>query len=53
MSEDELISKFRGCLEFGLGATRADANRLADAIMHLDTAPDAAAVIIGAFPQAK
>lgn len=53
MSEGELLAKFRGCLEFGLGATRADADRLADAIMSIDTAADAAAAIVGAFPQPK
>ncbi len=53
MSEDELLVKFRGCLEFGLGAARADTDRLADAIMHLDTMADAAAGLVGAFPQRK
>jgi 2-methylcitrate dehydratase PrpD len=53
MSEDELISKFRGCLEFGLNASRADADKLADAVMKLETATDAAATIVGAFPQSK
>jgi 2-methylcitrate dehydratase PrpD len=50
MSEDELIEKFHGCFEFGLGATRTDADRLAAAVMNLETATDAAAVILGAFP---
>lgn len=53
MSEDELLAKFRDCLEFGLGARRADADRLADAVMNLDTAEDAAAAIVGAFPQSE
>jgi len=53
MGEDELIAKFRGCLEFGLGASRADADRLADAVMNIDTATDAAAAIVGAFPRSK
>jgi hypothetical protein len=53
MSEDELIAKFRGCLEFGLNASRADADKLADAIMNIDKATVAAAVIVGAFPQSK
>jgi 2-methylcitrate dehydratase PrpD len=53
MSEDELMAKFRTCLEFGLGATSADADRLAGAIMQLDTASDAAAAIVDAFPQPK
>ena len=29
MSEDELIAKFRACLDFGLGASRPQADRLA------------------------
>ena len=53
MSEDELFAKFRACLEFGLGATDADADRLAGTIMDLDTAPDAAAAIVGAFPRQR
>ncbi len=53
MSEDELIAKFRGCLEFGLGASRADADKLAAAVMNIDTAADASAAIVGAFPQSK
>jgi 2-methylcitrate dehydratase PrpD len=53
MSEDELLAKFRSCLEFGLGAARADTDRLADAIMHLDAMNDAAAGIIGAFPRCE
>jgi 2-methylcitrate dehydratase PrpD len=53
MSEDELIAKFRGCLEFGLNASRADADKLADAIMKLETATDTAATIVGAFPSSR
>ena len=53
MSEDELFAKFRACLEFGLGATDAEADRLAGTIMDLDTAPDAAAAIVGAFPRQR
>ncbi|HEV2009275.1 MAG TPA: MmgE/PrpD family protein [Burkholderiales bacterium] len=51
MSEDELLAKLRGCLEFGLGAKRADVDRLADTVMKLETAADVAAVIVGEFPQ--
>ena len=52
MSEDELLAKFRGCLEYGLGAKRADADKLAAAIMSLENATDAGAAIVGAFPPA-
>jgi 2-methylcitrate dehydratase PrpD len=53
MSEDELLNKFRDCLEFGVGAKRADAGKLADAVMNIDKATDAAAAIVGAFPGSK
>lgn len=53
MSEDELLVKFRDCLEFGVGATRDAADKLADAIMHIDSATDAGAALVGAFPQGK
>ena len=53
MSEDELLGKFRGCLEFGLGAKRVYADRLADAVMMLETATVAALVIVREFPKAK
>lgn len=53
MSEDELLAKFRDCLEFGAGATRADADKLAAAIMNIENATDAGAALVGAFPQAK
>jgi len=53
MSEDELLNKFRSCLEFGLNASRADADRLADVVMTIDTATDSAAAIVGAFPVSR
>jgi 2-methylcitrate dehydratase PrpD len=52
MSEDELLAKFRDCLDFGAGAGRADADKLADAIMHIEDATDVGAALVGAFPQA-
>jgi 2-methylcitrate dehydratase PrpD len=51
MSEDELLAKFRDCLDFGVGASRADADRLADVIMNIESAHDVGAVLVGAFPQ--
>jgi 2-methylcitrate dehydratase PrpD len=50
MSEDELLTKFHGCLEFGIGASRAESDRLADVALKLETAGDAAAAIVNAFP---
>ncbi len=52
MSEDELLAKFRDCLDFGVGATRADADRLAHVIMNIENANDVGAAFVGAFPQA-
>ncbi len=53
MSEEEVLEKFRDCLDYGLGAARADADRLAEAIMHIDSAGDAGAAIVAVFPQAN
>ena len=53
MSEDELMAKFRGCLRFGLNASHADADKLAEAIMDLENATDAGAAIVGAFPRSN
>jgi 2-methylcitrate dehydratase PrpD len=50
MSEAEFLAKFRDCLEFGTGAKRADADKLAEAIMNIETATDAGAALVGAFP---
>ena len=36
MTEGELLEKFRGCLEFGLGATRSQADRLAETVLDLE-----------------
>jgi 2-methylcitrate dehydratase PrpD len=50
MSEDELLAKFRGCLDFGIGASRAESDRLAEAALNIERADDAAAAIVDAFP---
>jgi len=47
---DELLAKFRACLDFGLNATGDQADRLADAIMNLEKSADAARAIVEAFP---
>ena len=51
MSEDELTGKFRTCLEFGLGAGEAQADRLAKTIANLEDSDDAGRAIVEAFPQ--
>jgi 2-methylcitrate dehydratase PrpD len=53
MSEAELFDKFRNCLEFGLGARRAEADAFADVIMNIEAATDAASALVTAFPQPK
>ena len=50
MSENELTDKFRGCLEFGLGAKRAQSDHLAQVVANLETSADAARDIVSAFP---
>ena len=50
MSDAEMRAKVRGCLEFGLGATVAEVERLADVIATLEQSSDAAQSILGAFP---
>ena len=53
MTDTEMHGKVRGCLEFGLGASAADVDRLADAIATLEHTSDAASSILDAFPQQK
>jgi 2-methylcitrate dehydratase PrpD len=50
MTDEEVLAKFRGCLEFGLGASRLQADRLAAAVREIESATDAAAAIVEAFP---
>ena len=52
LTEREVLDKLDGCLEFGLGATRAQGERLADAVMRIEREQDAAAAIVAAFPGA-
>ena len=41
------------CLDFGVGATRTDADKLADTIMNIENATDVGTSLVGAFPQVK
>ena len=50
MSNAEMRAKVRSCLEFGLGASAAEVDRLADVIATLEQSNDAAQSILGAFP---
>jgi 2-methylcitrate dehydratase PrpD len=53
MNDDEMRAKVRGCLAFGLGATEAEVDRLADVIASLEHAKDVARSLIDAFPEKK
>ncbi len=53
MNDTEMRAKVRGCLEFGLGASAAEVDRLADAVAVLEQSGDAAKSILGAFPAQK
>jgi 2-methylcitrate dehydratase PrpD len=50
LTEADLLAKFHDCLEFGLGASRADAERLAGVARSLECSTDAARDIVSAFP---
>ncbi len=50
MNDTEMRAKVRGCLEFGLGASAGDVERLADVVAALETSADAAKSILDAFP---
>jgi 2-methylcitrate dehydratase PrpD len=52
MSRGEMLEKFRGCLAFGLNASQAAAERLAQTVFNIELADDAAASIVGSFPDA-
>jgi 2-methylcitrate dehydratase PrpD len=53
LTDAELLAKFHDCLEFGLGASRADAERLAQAVTGLERSTDVARDIVDAFPLSK
>jgi 2-methylcitrate dehydratase PrpD len=53
MNDGEMRAKVRGCLAFGLEATTAEVDRLADAIAALDQSTDASRAILNAFPAQK
>jgi 2-methylcitrate dehydratase PrpD len=53
MTDLEMRAKVRGCLAFGLGATPAAADQLADVIAVLEQSCDAAKSILDAFPDQK
>jgi 2-methylcitrate dehydratase PrpD len=50
LTTEDLFAKFQACMEFGLGARRADAERLAGAVQQLERSSDAARDIVTAFP---
>jgi hypothetical protein len=50
MTERELLEKLRGCLEFG-GYPPSAAERLLEVASSFDSARDAGATLVGAFPE--
>jgi 2-methylcitrate dehydratase PrpD len=50
LTDVELLAKLYDCLEFGLGASRAQAERLAQAVASLEHGTDVVRDIIDAFP---
>jgi len=50
MNDAEMRAKVRGCLEFGLGASAAEVDQLADVVAVLEGADDAAKAMLDAFP---
>lgn len=49
LPQEQVLEKFRSCLDFGLGASKADADRLADAALNLEKMNDVSA-LVRAFP---
>ncbi len=50
LTEADRLAKFYDCLEFGLGATRADAGRLAGVVNVIERSSNVARDIVDAFP---
>jgi len=50
MSEDELLAKFYACLASGVDSSQADADRLADTVMTIESRSDVGAALVDAFP---
>jgi 2-methylcitrate dehydratase PrpD len=50
LTDAELLAKFHDCLEFGLGATRAETEHLAQAVASIERSTDVARGIVDAFP---
>ena len=50
MTGQEASAKLRACLEFGLGASAAQADRLADTLANLENVEDAGRAIVDVFP---
>jgi len=51
MSEREVIEKLVGCLEYGMNASPAAAQALADVVLGIDATSDVGRAIVEAFPE--
>jgi len=52
LTREELLGKFRSCLEIGLGARQAQADRLAEVVFSLERSEDVGRDLVAAFPRA-
>ena len=50
LTEAERMAKFHDCLRFGLDASTAAADRLAEVLLNIERESNAAAAIVAAFP---
>lgn len=50
LTDQERMAKFYDCLQFGLGASKPAADRLAEVIANIERESNAASAIIAAFP---
>lgn len=50
LSEQDVMAKLEHCMAFGLRASPAEADRLAETVMNLERYDDAAQAIVSAFP---
>jgi hypothetical protein len=53
LTRDELVAKYRSCLEIGMGAGRAEADRLAEVVLGLERSTDVGRDLVTAFPVAR
>lgn len=53
LTRDELLTKFRACLEYGYGVGSDVADRYAEVILGIESSTDAGRALVDAFPTAR